>query len=99
MKRFNQFLEEKGIFKFYYGVLILVVVVITTQLYSCTENSRVRNFGGKMEVQIPQNEKLINITWKETQMWVLTEDTITKQFHFREHSAFGIWEGEIIIKK
>lgn len=76
-------------------ILLLLFLVL---LLGCTENARVKHFGGKMKVTIPKNERLINITWKESQMWVLTQDTISNQFHFREHSSFGIWKGEVTIK-
>lgn len=67
-------------------------------LTSCTENSRARNFGGKQEFALKPNEMLINVTWKDDDMWVLTKDTITNVQYFRESSSFGIWEGEIVIK-
>ena len=51
-----------------------------------------------MTLELKPNEKLINITWKESQMWVLTEDTVTHYKYFREKSSWGIWQGEVIIK-
>ena len=66
--------------------------------YSCTKNKRARTFGGKEEITLKANEKLINITWKESNMWVLTEDTLTHIKYFRENSSWGVWEGEIIVK-
>lgn len=68
-------------------------------LLGCTEQERAKNFGGTMEFELKPNEELINITWKDNQMWVLTRDTIANQFYFRESSSYGMWEGEVIIKK
>ena len=76
----------------------LIVIATSALLFSCTEKARTRRFGGTENVQLKPNEKLINITWKETNMWVLTEDTVTHVKYFRESSRFGIWEGEVIIK-
>ena len=74
------------------GVFTLMVLI------SCTDNSRARNYGGKEEISLKTNEKLIMITWKESNMWILTIDTVTNTQYFREKSSFGMWEGEIIIK-
>lgn len=77
----------------------LFIVSFLIMLIGCTSNQRARTFGGKEEIILKPNEKLINITWKESDMWVLTEDTITHIFYFREKSNWGVWEGEISVKK
>lgn len=41
---------------------------------------------------------LVNVTWKESNMWIITKDTITGIHYMRENSSYGIWEGEVIIK-
>lgn len=80
-------------------LFLMVVTVITILTFlSCTDNQSARNFGGKEEIQLKPNEVLINITWKESNMWVLTKDTTTNIKYFRENSNWGVWEGEIIIK-
>lgn len=77
-----------------YGIILL----ITALLFGCTKNQRAINFGGKEELALKPNERLINVTWKSDNMWVLTEDTITHKKYFRESSSFGIWNGEISFK-
>lgn len=77
---------------------IITIVLITLLISSCTKNNRARNYGGEEEILLKPHEKLINITWKKTSMWILTQDTITKIIYFRENSSFGIWEGEVIVK-
>lgn len=80
---------------------ILVATTFLALLFifsSCTENQRARKFGGKEEIQLKPNEVLINVTWKESNMWVLTEDTLTHVKYFRENSNWGVLEGEIAIK-
>ena len=79
---------------FAFASVLLCAVFIS----SCTKNKRARTFGGKEEITLKANEKLINITWKESNMWVLTEDTITHIKYFRENSSWGVWQGEIIVK-
>lgn len=78
---------------------ILLLATIIVALCSCTANQKARNYGGKMTVELPKGEKLINVTWKETNLFYLTEpmeeEYIPKVKKFRESSDFGIWESEI----
>lgn len=76
------------------------IVFFTTMLliYSCTDNARAKRFGGSEEITLKPNEKLLNVTWKDSDMWILTQDTLTGKSYFREKSSWGIWEGEIVIK-
>jgi hypothetical protein len=80
--------------KLEFTIVLLLAIIIG----GCTENQRARSFGGNEEISIKANEKLINVTWKGDNMWVLTEDTITHVKYFRESSSFGVWEGQITIK-
>jgi uncharacterized lipoprotein YehR (DUF1307 family) len=75
--------------------LALALVVVAT---SCTDNSRARSWGGTEEITLPENEVLLTVTWKGDQMWVLSRDTVSGTNHFREHSAWGVMEGEVILK-
>lgn len=91
--------------------LILILLIIGSFI-PCTDNSITKTFGGTtvFETQkdstneitngkeLPKNEVILNVTWKEDNLWILTRDTITKVTYFRERSAFGIFEGEIIFK-
>jgi len=78
-------------------VIILLATLIIITLSSCTERQRAKDFGGTSTCKLKKNEVLINITWKDSDMWVLTEDTITHQKYFRESSSWGIWNGEVEI--
>lgn len=75
----------------------LIILVSLFIFGSCTENKRTRTFGGHTEMNIPSGRTLINITWKESNMWILTEDS--NYYYFTENSSLGIFEGEIKIKK
>lgn len=79
---------------------ILVMAAVLFALSSCTEQMKVREFGGTMEVKLPKGEKLIMATWKETNLFYLTEPMdsgyMPKKKRFKEDSGFGIWESEII---
>ena len=40
---------------------------------SCTENSRTRTWGGISVIELDPGQKLVNATWKEANLWYLTE--------------------------
>lgn len=66
---------------------------------SCTQNQMARTYGGKMTIELPKGEKLVNATWKEFSLFYLTEPMeegyVPKSKKFRESSNFGVWESEI----
>jgi hypothetical protein len=76
-------------------MMILVTMVVMS---SCTENVRARHFGGTEILALKPNEKVLNVTWKDNEMWVCTQDTITGVVYFREKSSWGVMEGTVIIK-
>jgi hypothetical protein len=77
---------------------LILTVAILIAATSCTDNSRARSWGGTENITLKRNEVLLNVTWKGDEMWVLTLDTINDVNHFREHSSWGVMEGEVILK-
>lgn len=82
------------------------VCVIFVSLVSCTDNAKVRFWGGNETITLPPGDRLVNITWKggereTTSLWLLTKKNTTKPttYSFKEKSSFGMLEGEIIIKE
>jgi len=82
------------------GLLLILTVSITS---SCTSNSRAKNFGGSMNIELEAGEKLIEATWKNDDLWLLTrqrrENETIETYKFSEDSSFGVWEGVITIKE
>ena len=80
-------------------VLFILMTLLFTMI-SCTEQSVTRHFGGTIRIDLPKGEKLINATWKETNLFYLTEpmdsDYIPKTKTFRESSSFGVFESEVL---
>lgn len=73
---------------------------------SCTQNKRVKDYGGLARLEISSDEVFVNATWKQTDLWVTTRkreksDTLYQTYYFREKSSYGVLEGtyEIIEKK
>ena len=77
----------------------LFLLIALVARCSCTQNQMARTYGGKMTIELPKGEKLINATWKEANLFYLTEPMeegyIPKSKKFRESSNFGVWESEI----
>lgn len=81
------------------SLFLLVLLMVCT--LGCTENSMARKFGGKINKKLPSGQKLVNVTWKEASLWILTkkmnENDVAETYTFKEDSAFGFVEGEIVI--
>jgi hypothetical protein len=50
---------------------------------------------------LPNNQKLVNVTWKEGELWYLTrqmkQGEVAETYTFNEKSSFGLIEGTVII--
>jgi len=86
-------------------ILILLVIfllfVLGILLSGCTENQKVRTFGGKGDLYLQKHQKLVMVTWKAEDLWLLTKpmtDTDSAEtYTFSEQSSFGLWEGTYTI--
>lgn len=78
-----------------------IIILLAISLSACTENSRVKNFGGDGTINLPVNQKLVNVTWKETQIWYLTRPMTSldtaQTYQFHEESSYGVFEGTYTI--
>ena len=76
---------------------VLAIALVAITLASCTENARVKSFGGEGTLNLPKGQKLVNVTWKETELWYLTRQMdstdVAETYQFQEESSFGIMEG------
>lgn len=77
----------------------LLITLLSLSLLSCTDNLKVRMFGGTEEIKLKPHHVFLNATWKDnTSLWIVTKDTLTGEGHFYEKSSNGIIEGEVIFK-
>ena len=80
---------------------MLLAIGMIVMLGSCTENSRVKSFGGEGTINLPKGRKLVNVTWKETQIWYLTRpmnsNDVAEKYQFHEESSWGMVEGTYTI--
>ena len=79
---------------------LIVILLLVGLISSCTDNNMARYYGGTETVNLPKGERLVTATWKETQIWYLTEPMpegyIPTSKTFREKSQYGMMEGTII---
>lgn len=79
---------------------LLSILVLSLSLCGCTEQSITREFGGSMELELPANQKLEEITWKGDNLWYLTrpmrEDE--EEIHtFQASTSWGVFEGTVTV--
>ena len=81
--------------------VIFAIAILLITLTACTDNMKVKEYGGTAEMYLQKGEKLVNMTWKEDNLWVLTKpmtDTdIAETYTFSESSSFGVFEGTYIV--
>lgn len=60
-------------------------------LTACTDNDMARSFGGSMQLDLPCDQKLVDITWKETELWYATRPM--REGEFPETTTFTVDKG------
>lgn len=82
---------------------ILVCLILGSLILSTGCQYTARKLGGTTTEQLPPNTKLVNVTWKENSLWLITRpmraDEQPETYEFKESSIFGIVEGKIFIKE
>lgn len=85
----------------YIGFLVVIIGLCAFILF--TKQSRVKNFGGEMTYDLDVNQKLIEVTWKDNDLWILTKDMsnndVAESYTFKESSSTGVFEGTIYINE
>lgn len=78
----------------------LIIIIITLFALGCTENDRAKRWGGTMTVHIPERQKLVEMTWKQGDLWYsyrpMRAGEFGERYEFVEDSTWGINEGKVI---
>lgn len=81
----------------------LAILLMIIFICSCTKSQRTRWLGSSMEIVLPAGEKLINVSWKDEDLWYLTrpmrDDEVAEVYQYKEKSAFGMFQGTITIRE
>ena len=82
---------------------LIIISLVAISLASCTENSKAKNWGGTAHLTLPAGQKLVNVTWKDAELWYITrpmrKDESPETYTFNEESNWGVMEGSYIIKE
>ena len=80
---------------------LLFVCLVMVSLVGCTDNQRARNYGGTAKEVLPAGQKLVTMTWRQDNMWILTrpmrEGEVAESYTFKESSSFGLIQGTVVI--
>ena len=76
-------------------------LLVVLSLVSCSDQQMARSFGGTETVTLEPGKRLVNITWKENDLWILTKQDTTNPttYSFKQKSVAGVLSGEVIIKE
>jgi hypothetical protein len=81
--------------------LFVLLAFATIGLTACTDNEMARSYGGTETIQLTPGRQVLNVTWKETDLWILTKRMdsayVPDTVYFQEKSTYGIHEGTIIL--
>ena len=73
-----------------FSIVAMVIILLVIGLSSCNQNAMIRSWGGEMDLTLEPNQKLVQITWKDTDLWILTKDMsesdVAENYTFYEES-------------
>ena len=83
------------------GVLAMVAIILFSLARACSPQAVTRNWGGEMDMYLEPNLKLVEVTWKDDNLWYLTkpmtEEDIAETYTFQESDTLGMFEGTLTI--
>lgn len=82
------------------GALILLIAV---GYFVITSQYGAKKLGGTHTIKLADNTKLVNVTWKEDELWLLTKKSsssdVSETYEFKEDAKFNVIEGKVVIKE
>lgn len=82
-------------------IIIFIISALIVLARACSQQSITRNWGGEMDMHLEPNRKLVEVTWKNDNIWYLTkpmtDDDIAEVYEFAESDAIGVFEGTLHI--
>lgn len=81
-------------------ITFFLILLIIFSVSGCTQNEVARQYGGTVTVELPKGQKLVNASWKETNLWYLYRPMhpgeYAEKYTYQEDSGYGILEGKVI---
>ena len=82
-------------------IISLLTLFMMLGLVGCDNQFVAKKLGGSYTLELPKGEKLVDITWKEDNLWYLTEpmenDYEPQEYKFQADTVFGVFEGTVTI--
>jgi hypothetical protein len=91
-------------------LLTILLVGMALRIRDCDGRSRerflhrVRSWGVQLVVQVPPGRKLVNVGWKNGDLWVLTRpaaqgESSDQAWEMDEYSSWGIFGGHVVLQE
>lgn len=81
--------------------LLIAALIISTG--SCTSQELAKNYGGSATISLKPGQKLVMITWKDNNLWLLTRNARPEErqesYTLQESSSYGVFEGKVTIQE
>lgn len=76
--------------------------MLSVGIYVGIDNQAVtKTMGGTTTVTLEPNRKLVSLSWKGNNLWVLSRNMEPREapnvYHYDESSRFGVLEGRVIV--
>ena len=81
-----------------------ILIISLLSLTACDQYAA-RHFGGTMTIEIEQDQKFMNCSWKgkEGPLWILTrtrkDGESAESYKYSEKSLYGVLEGAVLIQE
>ena len=94
-------------------IMLISLAVIALLLCGCGQNPNedvkssgsvvAKKVGGTANIVLPPKQKLVSVTWKRDDMWILyrpfREGEFAEEYTYKEDSTFGMMEATLRIKE
>lgn len=96
-------MKTTTLLKIMVAVVMLTISIGAMVMTGCTENTRARNWGGTYHYDVLPCTKVVNVTWKNVDLWVLTRPLrpgeALETWTFSEDSNAGILNGTVLLRE
>jgi hypothetical protein len=83
------------------ALLVLVALGLVLALTRCQFWAKA--LGGTINVHLPADKKLVNASWKDSNLWILVRDAEPgdepKAYEYKEYSNMGVLQGVVVIQE
>lgn len=95
------------------NIMLIILSVLALLLCGCGQHPNddvkssgsvvAKKVGGTANIVLPPKQKLVSVTWKRDDMWILyrpfREGEFAEEYTYREDSTFGMMEATLRIKE